>query len=207
MDISEAPPTFQVLCYVRRWQWEPRPFSAVLCRQPVPPLHLQRTCSGPVYPDFPFEGGGGLWITSAWCGSIGNYVLKHWNFWDVSMVYGTIIFEVGTWEPSSTPPSSLSPGSPGAPHRRWGRGGTDCQAGAVAQLHPVNMNPVLQHLRGSRQCFVFLTAPRVTGLLCKKKKKNQGTGQSCQCSFLNVFPVPIPKALPCTRQGTSHRDP
>lgn len=25
------------------------------------------------------------------------------------MVYGTIIFEVETWEPSLTPPSSLSP--------------------------------------------------------------------------------------------------
>ena len=93
------------------------------------------------------------------------------------------------WEPGNRPPHLPPPchPQPRCPHRRWGRGGTDCQAGAVAQLHPVNMNPVLQHLRGSRQCFVFLTDPRVTGLLCKKKKKSR---------HWPVLPVFLPECLP-----------
>ena len=121
------------------------------------------------------------------------------------MVYGTIIYEVGTWEPSSTPPSSLSPHPSGAPHSRGRRagGGISYQAGALAQLCLINTNPVLLCLgRAAGDVFFSLTQECLD--YCAK---NQSPGESCRCSFLNVFTAPVPKAPACSRPGTSHRDP
>ena len=195
MDISEAPPTCQVLCYVRRRQWDPVPSQLYCAISPCYPRHLPVYVLRPRAPLFPSRGEQGrLWITSAWCGSIGNYVLKHWNFWDVSMVYGTIIFEVGTWEPSSTPPSSLSP--PALPVPRTEGGGGVAQT-ARQGLWPncVLSTRILCHnIWGAADSVLFFfTDPRVTGLLCKKKKKINPLASPAGVPSWMSFQFPSPR--------------
>lgn len=86
------------------------------------------------------------------------------------MVYGTIIFEVGTWEPSLTPPSSLSPFPSHAPHSQ-GRGATNYQAGGPGGTGPtlwlMNTNGVTTFGEGGQQCFFSLTR-ECPELFCKK---------------------------------------
>lgn len=107
-----------------------------------------------MHPYFPLRG---LWMASASCWQMGQSVtvLKYWNFRDVSMVYGTIIFEAGTWEPSLTRPSSLSPHPSHGPHSQGRKGHKLAGRGLRPTWWLIGMNLFTTLEEGSWQCWGF----------------------------------------------------